>query len=141
MFVKNYKDIAKSDVRENVGKMSSIVGIVLNVLLASAKVIVGALFGALSVLADGLNNFTDCGSNVVSLISLKLASKPADSEHPYGHKRMEYIASMIVAFIVLILAFQLASESVTKVAALVKGEAEQLSSACGRRRRSAFPSW
>lgn len=126
LFVKNYKDTAKSDVRENVGKMSSIVGIVLNVLLASAKVIVGALFGALSVLADGLNNFTDCGSNVVSLISLKLASKPADSEHPYGHKRMEYIASMIVAFIVLILAFQLASESVTKVVALVKGEAEKL---------------
>lgn len=121
LFIKNHKDTQNPVVRENVGKMSSIVGIVLNVLLATAKIVVGALFGVLSVLADGLNNFTDCGSNVVALVSIKLASKPADSEHPFGHRRMEYIASMIVAFIVLLLAAELAIESVTKIVDFAKG--------------------
>jgi len=124
LFVKNRKDTQNPVVRENVGKMSSIVGIVLNVLLAAAKIVVGALFGVLSVLADGLNNFTDCGSNVVSLVSIKLASKPADSEHPFGHRRMEYIASMIVAFIVLLLAAELAIESITKIVHFAKGQAD-----------------
>lgn len=126
IFVKNNKDTQNPTVREKVGKMSGIVGIVLNVLLAAAKIVVGAVFSVLSVLADGLNNLTDCGSNVVSLISIKLAGKPADAEHPYGHRRMEYIASMIVSFIVLVLAFELATESITKVVAFCKGESEKL---------------
>lgn len=124
LFVKNRKDTQNPVVRENVGKMSSIVGIVLNILLAAAKIVVGALFGVLSVLADGLNNFTDCGSNVVSFVSIKLASKPADSEHPFGHRRMEYIASMIVAFIVLLLAAELAIESVTQIVDFAKGQVD-----------------
>lgn len=123
LFVKNFKDAQNNSVREKVGKMSGIVGIVLNVLLAAAKIAVGALFGVLSVLADGINNLTDCGGNVVSLVSIKLSAKPADSEHPYGHRRMEYIASMIVAFIVLVLAFELGAESVEKVILLCKGAA------------------
>lgn len=126
LFVKNHKDVHNHAVRERVGKLSGIVGIVLNVLLATAKIVVGAVFSVLSVLADGLNNLTDCGSNVISLVSLKLAGKPADSEHPYGHKRMEYIASMIVAFIILVLAFELGSESVNKLIDLVNGNAEAL---------------
>lgn len=126
LFVKNHKDVQNPQVRESVGRLSGIVGIVLNVLLSAAKITVGAIFSVLSVLADGLNNLTDCGSNVVSLVSLKLANKPADSEHPYGHRRMEYIASMIVAFIVLVLAFELGTESVKKIILLAKGEAEQL---------------
>lgn len=123
LFVKNNKNTTDSTVRENVGKMSGIVCIVLNLLLAAAKIVVGALFSVLSVLADGLNNLTDCGSNVVSLISIKLAGKPADSDHPFGHRRMEYIAGMIVAFIVLMLAFELATESISKIVAWAKGEA------------------
>ncbi len=126
LFVKNNKDVTNANVRENVSKMSGLVCIVLNVLLAAAKIVVGAVFSVLSVLADGLNNLTDCGSNIVSLVSIKLANKPADSDHPFGHRRMEYIASMVVAFIVLFLAFELASESVTKIIALVRGEAEEL---------------
>lgn len=122
LFVKNRKETQNPVVRERVGKMSGIVGIVLNVLLASAKIVVGFLFGVLSVLADGLNNLTDCGSNVVSLVGIKMAQKPADSEHPFGHRRMEYIASMIVAFIVLLLAVELGIESVTKIIAFVKGQ-------------------
>ena len=126
LFVKNNKDVTNANVRENVSKMSGLVCIVLNVLLAAAKIVVGAVFSVLSVLADGLNNLTDCGSNIVSLVSIKLANKPADSDHPFGHRRMEYIASMVVAFIVLFLAFELASESVTKIIALIRGEAEEL---------------
>lgn len=125
-FVKNYKSTDNLSTRKNVGTLSSVVGILLNTLLSAFKIIVGALFGIISVLADGLNNLTDCGSNVVALVSLKLASKPADKEHPYGHQRIEYVASMIVAFIVLIVAFELGAESVTKIIALCKGEAEQM---------------
>ncbi|MCM1289696.1 MAG: cation diffusion facilitator family transporter [Corallococcus sp.] len=124
LFVKNFKDTQNPAVRANAGKMSGIVGIVLNLLLASAKIVVGALFGVLSVLADGLNNLTDCGSNVVSLVGIKLASKPADGRHPFGHRRMEYVASMAVAFIVLLLAVQLGIESVTKIVAFAKGQAD-----------------
>ncbi len=124
LFVKNNKNTTDAIVRENVGKMSGIVCIVLNVLLACSKIAVGAMFSVLSVLADGLNNLTDCGSNVVSLISIKLAGKPADSDHPFGHRRMEYIAGMIVSLIVLVLALELASESIEKIVAWAKGEAQ-----------------
>ncbi len=101
--------------REFYGKQASVVGIVVNIFLAVGKIVIGALFGFISVLADGLNNLSDCGSSVVSLVSFKLSSKPADKEHPYGHERIEYISSMIVAFVILIIAFELAKESVAKI--------------------------
>lgn len=101
--------------RENSGKIASIVGIVANTFLAVFKIVVGAVFGFISVLADGLNNLSDCGSSVVSLVSFKLSSKPADEEHPYGHERFEYISSMAVAFIILLIAFELAKESISKI--------------------------
>ncbi len=101
--------------REKTGRIASFVGIFCNTLLAFGKITVGVLFGFISVLADGLNNLSDCGSNIVSLISFKLSSKPADKEHPYGHERIEYVSSMIVAFIILVIAFELAKESVAKI--------------------------
>ena len=73
--------------RVRAGIFSGILGIVCNTLLAGAKIAVGALFGMLSVLADGVNNLTDCGSNAVSLIGFKVSGKPADKEHPFGHRR------------------------------------------------------
>ena len=107
--------MSKNKTRESVGKMASIVGIFANVLLAVLKIVIGALTGFISVLADGLNNLSDCGSSVVSLISFKISSKPADKEHPFGHERMEYISSMIVAFVILLIAFELVKESVAKI--------------------------
>ena len=104
-----------SDKRETQGKIASLVGIILNLLLAGAKIAVGTLFGAISVLADGLNNLTDCGSSIVSLISFKLSSRPADKEHPYGHERIEYICSLIVAFLIIFVAFDTLKESVLKI--------------------------
>lgn len=101
--------------REYWGKVTSIVGIFANIFLAVGKIVVGLIFGFISVMADGLNNLSDCGSSVVSFISFKMSSKPADKEHPYGHERIEYIASMIVSFAILIIAFELAKESISKI--------------------------
>lgn len=95
----------------------SAVGMACNFLLAAGKIVAGAVTGLLSVLADGVNNLSDCGSSAVALFSLRLARKPADREHPYGHRRAEYVASMCIAFLVLVLAVELARESLEKVAA------------------------
>ncbi len=115
LFVKNSSDTSDPAVRRAYGTLAGAVGIVLNILLAVGKICAGVLSGALSVTADGLNNLTDCGSNAVSVIGFKVAGKPADKEHPYGHQRMEYIAAMIVAFIVFVVAIELGVESLQKL--------------------------
>ena len=101
--------------RNQKGKIASLVGIVVNVLLAVGKMTVGVLFGVMSILADGLNNLMDCGSSVISMISFKLSSKPADKEHPYGHERVEYICSVAVAFVILLVAFETIKGSIEKI--------------------------
>lgn len=100
---------------EKCGSIASFVGIVANLLLAGCKVVVGAIFGVISVLADGLNNLTDCGSSIISVISFKLSARPADKEHPYGHERIEYVCSLIVAFLVAFVAIDTAKESIAKI--------------------------
>ena len=101
--------------REKKGKIASIVGVLANIFLAGTKIAVGLIFGFISVLADGLNNLSDSGSSLVSFVSFKLSSKPADKEHPYGHQRIEYVASMIVSFLILLIAFELLTESISKI--------------------------
>ncbi len=123
IFVPNYRNVNSAAVRDQVGKLSGAVCIVLNILLSAAKITVGALFALVSVFADGINNLTDCGSNIVSLVSIKLAERPADKEHPYGHRRAEYVASMIVAFIVLVVAFELAAEGMNSIIDAFSGNA------------------
>lgn len=105
----------KTKSRDFYGTLASVIGIIVNILLACGKILVGVLFGALSVLADGLNNLTDCGSSIISMLSFKLSSKPADKEHPYGHERIEYVCSIIVIFIILLVAFTVGKESITKI--------------------------
>lgn len=97
------------------GKIVSAIGIALNFALAALKITFGLVFGLISVLADGFNNLSDCGSGVVSLVSFRIAAKPADKEHPYGHEHAEYVASMIIGFLVLLLAVELIRESVEKI--------------------------
>ena len=97
------------------GVLTSAVGIVCNLLLSAAKITVGFLFGLVSVIADGFNNLSDCGSSVVSLVSFYIAEKPADREHPYGHRRAEYIAAMVTGFFILFLAVELLRESIEKI--------------------------
>lgn len=102
---------------KRIGDAVSAVGICLNFLLAAAKIILGALFGFVSIVADGVNNLSDMGSGIVSIVSFRIAAKPADKEHPYGHQRAEYIASMFIGFSVLLIAFELLRESIEKVIA------------------------
>ncbi len=101
--------------REIYGRRASLVGILANLLLAGSKIAVGALFGAVAVLADGINNLTDCGSSLISLLSFRLSSRPADREHPFGHERIEYIASSAVAVLILLVAFETAKEAFDKI--------------------------
>lgn len=102
-------------VRERCGKVAGAVGICLNALLFAGKFAVGSLTGSVSIVADAVNNLSDAGSSVISLVSFKMANKPADRKHPFGHARIEYIASMIVAFLILLLGVELIQSSIQKI--------------------------
>lgn len=93
LFIKNPEDYRQGAVRQQYGRLSSLVGIVVNLLLFASKFTVGTLFHSISVTADAFNNLSDAGSSTISLASFKLAAKPADKDHPYGHARIEYLAS------------------------------------------------
>ncbi len=112
LFVKNSNDLSDNSVRERYGTFSSIVGIILNALLATMKMVVGIISGSLAILADGINNLSDAGSSGVTFISFKIASKPADRDHPFGHARIEYVASLIVSFLIINVGFDLFADSV-----------------------------
>lgn len=101
--------------RSRLGAVTSAVGIICNIILAGGKIAVGLIFGLVSVMADGFNNLSDCGSSVVSLVSFFISEKPADEKHPYGHRRFEYIAAMITGFLVLFLAVELFRSSIDKI--------------------------
>lgn len=111
--------------RRQKGIVASTIGLALNLILACAKIALGIVTGLISVTADGVNNLSDCGSGIVSLISFRIAEKPADKEHPYGHQRAEYVASMLIAFLILTLAVQLLRDSLDAIlsGALSKGGA------------------
>jgi cation diffusion facilitator family transporter len=115
LFIKNPEDILQGAVRQQYGLLSSVVGIIVNILLFAAKFTVGTLFHSISVTADALNNLSDAGSSVISLVSFKLSARPADKSHPYGHARIEYIASSIVAALILVVGFELGKSSVEKI--------------------------
>ena len=115
LFIKSPRDTGSPAVRRAYGTLASTVGIILNLLLAAGKFTVGLLFGAISVQADAVNNLSDAGSQIISLITFKLAAKPADRHHPFGHARIEYVASMIVSFLVLHIGWDLITESVNKI--------------------------
>ena len=101
--------------RSRCGAAASIVGIIANVLLFGGKFAVGLLFGSIAMQADGINNLSDAGSSAISLISFRISGKPADREHPYGHARIEYVASMIVSFLIINIGLDLVKDSVDKI--------------------------
>ena len=119
LFIKNGDNVKDPTVRRSYGVLMSVVGIAVNILLATAKLILGILCGSISITADALNNLSDAGTQIISLISFKISAKPADRDHPFGHARIEYVASMIVSFLVLLVGFELAKESVSKIFAPV----------------------
>lgn len=114
-FVKNYKDVENHHVREAYGKLAGIVGIISNIILFIIKFTVGILFKSISVTADAVNNLSDAGSSIITLIGFKLSGKPADAKHPYGHARMEYITGLVVSFIIILLGVELTKTSFDKV--------------------------
>ena len=104
------------------GTLTSVIGIVCNVLLAASKITIGLLFGLVSVVADGFNNLGDCGSSAVTLVAFRISEKPADKEHPYGHRRAEYIAALVTGFFVLFFSVELVRESIEKIVSCVLPE-------------------
>ncbi|RKD32225.1 cation diffusion facilitator family transporter [Lacrimispora algidixylanolytica] len=114
-FVKNYKNTKDVQVRTSYGLMASIIGICCNILLFSAKLFAGLLVNSISVMADAFNNLSDAAASVIGFIGVKMAGKPADEDHPFGHGRVEYIAAFIVAFLVIQVGFSLFKTSLGKV--------------------------
>lgn len=114
-FIKNYQDTKDANVRTNIGKLSGIVGIFSNLFLFVIKFVIGTIVHSVSIQADGVNNLTDAGSNIISILSFHLANKPADKDHPFGHERTETIASLFVGILILVLGFETAKESISKV--------------------------
>ena len=122
LFIKNPDAVGDVRVRSAYGTMVSIVCIVLNLMVAAGKITVGSLFGAISITADGMNNLSDAGSSLVSLVSFRMAAKPADREHPFGHARIEYVASLLVAVIIIIVGWTLFTDSFGTLIPLLNGE-------------------
>ena len=115
LFVKNHRQTRDMKVRSAIGRLSGAVGILCNVLLFAGKLIVGILAGSLSITADAMNNLSDASSSIVTLIGFKLAEKPADEHHPYGHARYEYLSGLAVAAMIIVIGFELAKSSVGKI--------------------------
>lgn len=114
-FVKNYKAIELAEVRASYGALAGIVGIVCNLFLFFTKLTIGLLINSISVLADAFNNLSDAASSVISLFGAKIASKPADDNHPFGHGRIEYISAFVVACLIIQVGFSFLKSSVGKV--------------------------
>ncbi len=115
LFIKDYENVKESGVRSAYGKLSGAVGIAVNLILCALKFFTGIITRSVAVTADAVNNLSDAGSSVVTLFGFKLSEKPADSKHPYGHGRIEYIAGLIVSFLVLLMGFELINTSVGKI--------------------------
>lgn len=115
IFIKDQDNINNPLVRKNYGTLTGCVGIFCNLVLFAIKIIAGLLTGAISIIADAFNNLSDAGSSIVTLIGFRMAGKPADNDHPFGHGRIEYIAGLIVAALILLMGFELLKSSVDKV--------------------------
>ena len=115
LFVKNHDDTENPVVRGAYGKLAGAVGIVCNLLLFAGKLLAGILSGSVAVTADAVNNLSDASSSLVTLLGFKLAERPADEEHPYGHARIEYISGLVVAALILLIGAELAKSSFSKI--------------------------
>ena len=115
MFIKDYQKIEEPKVRGAYGTLAGIVGICCNLLLFAAKLVIGMLSGSVSITADAVNNLSDASSSIMTLVGFRLAQKPEDAEHPYGHARIEYLTGLAVAALIMIIGVQLAKSSFLKI--------------------------
>lgn len=118
-FIKNHENIHDKKVRQSYIILGSILGIICNLVLFSLKLIIGLIIHSMSVLSDAFNNLSDSGSSIIGLFSAKLSNKKPDKDHPFGHGRIEYIASLIVSFLIIFMGAQLLITSINK---LTKGQ-------------------
>ena len=114
-FIKDSTNIESTEVRTRYCMLASVVGIFCNVLLFSVKLTIGLILSSLAVTADAFNNLSDAASSIISFIGVKMAGKPADAEHPFGHGRIEYIAALIVSFLVIEVGFTFFKSSISKI--------------------------
>ena len=114
-FVKNHEDIKDPVVRAAYGKLAGGVGIVCNLILFLLKLVIGTLSGSVSITADAVNNLSDASSSIISLLGFKLAERPADAEHPYGHGRYEYLSGLSVAVLIIVIGVELLKNGIDKI--------------------------
>ncbi|MBR5090573.1 MAG: cation diffusion facilitator family transporter, partial [Ruminiclostridium sp.] len=115
LFIKDSENYTDPNVRTAYGVLTGVVGIVLNFLLFSAKLIAGIVSSSVSVIADAFNNLSDAGSAVISIAGYRIAAMPADKEHPFGHGRAEYIAGLVVSSLIIFMALSIGKESVSNI--------------------------
>lgn len=113
--IKGYNTPNDPQSRVKIGRFAGIVGIIANIILFAVKIIIGLLFGSISVIADSLNNLSDAGSSVLTVVGYTMSGKPADKDHPYGHARMEYLCSLFISVIVMFLGFEMLTSSIDKI--------------------------
>lgn len=113
--IKGYETPENPQVRIKVGKLAGFVGIIANAVLFAIKLLLGILSGSISLIADSLNNLSDSGSNVLTVVGYSISGKPADKDHPYGHARMEYLSSLFISIIVAFLGFEMLTASIEKL--------------------------
>ncbi len=114
-FIKDYQKTTSPVVRTRYAILAGAVGIISNLVLFAIKLIAGTLFRSISVTADAVNNLTDAGSSIITLVGFKISSKPADDKHPYGHARAEYITGFVISVVILLLGFELIKSSFFKI--------------------------
>ncbi len=115
MFVYNYKDTDNVKTRNSYGKLAGVVGVIINLMLSIIKFVLGAITGSIAIIADAINNLFDVTAACITLVGFKLASRPADKEHPYGHARIEYITGLIIAIMIFLVGFELVQSSINKI--------------------------
>lgn len=124
LFIKDAENTSNVAIRTRYGVVAGIVGIVCNIILAAMKLVLGVLANSIAVTADATNNLSDSATSALTLIGFKLASKPADRDHPFGHGRIEYICALVIAFFVLFVGFEVGKSSVSRI---ISGEASEFS--------------
>ena len=115
IFIKDYKNVKNEKVRSKYGVLAGIFGIITNLILVAIKLSLGIIFMSISIIADAMNNLSDMGSSLLTLIGFKVSSKPADKEHPFGHQRIEYIIGLVIAMVIAFVGIELLTESINKI--------------------------
>lgn len=115
LFVRDYENTEDPKVRESYGKFAGAVGIISNLFLCVMKILIGVFSGSIAIIADGINNMADASSSIITLVGFRLASKPEDEDHPYGHARIEYLTGLFVSILIIVLGVQLFKTSLEKI--------------------------